>query len=210
MTATASSISPRPLGQLLLRGGVIRAEQLDRALAEQRRCRHRELLGEALVDLRGCTGPRVSGALAESYGITFGIRRAARSAAAVPQPAHPLNRVADVATPEALDAAYEGGQAEKLLNFCLYTALKEGATAVHFEPGQDSSPRSMAEPARGIARVRFRVDGVMVEKRREPPGLHDALAIRLKTAAGMDARQSRMPQHGRLRATFDGKGVDLE
>src|SRR5947209_4567409 len=71
MPAQLSSISPRPLGQLLLRRGLIRAEQLEQALAEQRRCRHRKLLGEILIDLRDCTEQQVAEALAEAHGIPF-------------------------------------------------------------------------------------------------------------------------------------------
>ncbi|MEA2708326.1 MAG: hypothetical protein QOF78_927, partial [Phycisphaerales bacterium] len=49
MIATAQR---KPLGQLLLNRGLLKQEQLDRALEEQKRSNHQKLLGEILVELR--------------------------------------------------------------------------------------------------------------------------------------------------------------
>src|SRR5438270_2804943 len=61
----------KPLGQLLLGKGLLKSVHLDRALEEQRRCNHRKLLGEILVEQRWCSEEHVAESLAEAYGIPF-------------------------------------------------------------------------------------------------------------------------------------------
>src|SRR5437868_4580538 len=68
MIATATR---KPLGQLLLEKGVVKPEQLDRALEEQKRSNHTKLLGEVLVELRFCTEDQICEALAQAYGVPY-------------------------------------------------------------------------------------------------------------------------------------------
>ncbi|MCC6579206.1 MAG: type II/IV secretion system protein [Phycisphaeraceae bacterium] len=68
MIATASR---KPLGQLLLSRGTINAEQLQRALDEQRRGSNQKLLGEVLIEMRFCNDEQITEALAEGYGVPF-------------------------------------------------------------------------------------------------------------------------------------------
>jgi len=59
------------LGQLLLARGVVTAEQIDKALAEQREKGHHKLLGELLVDMNYCSENQIASALAEAYGVPY-------------------------------------------------------------------------------------------------------------------------------------------
>ena len=59
------------LGQLLLARGVVTAEQVNKALAEQKQNGHRKLLGELLVEMNYCTANQISSALAEAYGVPY-------------------------------------------------------------------------------------------------------------------------------------------
>jgi len=59
------------LGQLLLERGVVTAEQIDHALAQQKEKGHRKLLGELLVELGYCTDNQIASALAETYGVPY-------------------------------------------------------------------------------------------------------------------------------------------
>ncbi|MHC4436223.1 MAG: GspE/PulE family protein [Planctomycetota bacterium] len=59
------------LGQLLLARGVVTAEQIDKALAEQKDKGHRKLLGELLVEMGYCTENQIAAALAEGYGVPY-------------------------------------------------------------------------------------------------------------------------------------------
>src|SRR5688500_20064693 len=65
------TLDRKPLGQMLLGRGLIEPAQLDRALDEQRRCNHRKLLGEILVEMRQLSEEQVAEVLAESYGLPF-------------------------------------------------------------------------------------------------------------------------------------------
>jgi type IV pilus assembly protein PilB len=59
------------LGQVLLARGVVTAEQIEKALAEQREKGHRKLLGELLVEMGYCTENQIASALAEAYDVPY-------------------------------------------------------------------------------------------------------------------------------------------
>ncbi len=63
----AARIPWRPLGRLLVEQGLLTADELEHALAEQERSGRR--LGETLVDCGFVSGPELSNALAAQYGI---------------------------------------------------------------------------------------------------------------------------------------------
>ena len=59
------------LGQLLLARGIVTAEQIEQALAEQKDKGHRKLLGELLVEMGYCTENQIASALAQGYGVPY-------------------------------------------------------------------------------------------------------------------------------------------
>ncbi|MFA9476882.1 GspE/PulE family protein [Phycisphaerales bacterium AB-hyl4] len=59
------------VGDLLLEKGVIKQDQLDKALAAQRERGHKRLLGETLVEMKIVSEEQVMEVLAEAYGIPF-------------------------------------------------------------------------------------------------------------------------------------------
>ncbi|MHC4075994.1 MAG: GspE/PulE family protein, partial [Planctomycetota bacterium] len=59
------------LGQLLMARGVITAEQIEKALAEQNEKGHRKLLGELLVEMGYCSENQIASALAQAYGLPY-------------------------------------------------------------------------------------------------------------------------------------------
>ena len=61
----------RQLGQLLLERKIVTAEQIERALTEQREKGHRKLLGELLVEMGYCTENQIASALAKAYGVPY-------------------------------------------------------------------------------------------------------------------------------------------
>src|SRR5688572_4629988 len=66
-----ATLQRKPLGQLLLAKGLIKPEQLDRALDEQKRSNNQKLLGEVLVELRICSEDQIVEALAQAYGVPY-------------------------------------------------------------------------------------------------------------------------------------------
>jgi len=59
------------LGQLLLARGVATAEQIEKALNEQKDKGHHKLLGELLVEMNYCSENQIASALAEAYGVPY-------------------------------------------------------------------------------------------------------------------------------------------
>ena len=90
-------------------------------------------------------------------------------------------KVADIAD---LEQAAGDSPVIKLVNYCIYTAVKEGASDVHIEPAEN------------LLRVRFRIDGRLTEKLRPPAQMHAAVASRIKIMAGLDISERRLPQDG--------------
>ncbi|MBI5359477.1 MAG: Flp pilus assembly complex ATPase component TadA [Planctomycetes bacterium] len=85
----------------------------------------------------------------------------------------------------------------KLLNLILYQAIKDHASDIHFEPFETEF------------KVRYRVDGFLVEMQPPPKKLALPLISRIKVLAGMDISETRLPQDGRIALTIAGRPVDL-
>lgn len=75
----------------------------------------------------------------------------------------------------------------KYVNKLLLDAIKRGASDLHFEPYEKSY------------RVRFRIDGILIEANKPPIGLATRLAARLKVMSQMDISERRVPQDGRIK-----------
>jgi len=89
------------------------------------------------------------------------------------------------------------GPVIRYANYIIQTALKEGASDIHIEPGDKS------------LKVRFRIDGVLVDVMKPPHQMHAALVSRLKIMANLDIAERRLPQDGRIQALVNGRNLDL-
>ncbi|MCD6365822.1 MAG: type II/IV secretion system protein [Planctomycetes bacterium] len=96
-----------------------------------------------------------------------------------------------------LEVAAEGSPVIKLVNYLVYSAVREGASDIHIEPDDNS------------LRVRFRVDGRLYEKLRPPFKMLPAIASRIKIMAGLDISERRLPQDGGIHVLMDSHPVDL-
>lgn len=85
----------------------------------------------------------------------------------------------------------------KIVNLILVQALKEKASDIHIEPFEKS------------LKLRYRVDGSLVEASSPPKALQLPIASRIKILAGLDIAERRLPQDGRFRIRVSGKEVDL-
>ncbi len=65
------------------------------------------------------------------------------------------------------------------------------------------------EPLDTHLRIRFRIDGHLVEAFNLPIGVHAALSSRLKIMSGMNIVEKRRPQDGQFSMMIDGKDVDV-
>jgi type IV pilus assembly protein PilB len=85
----------------------------------------------------------------------------------------------------------------KIVNLILVQALKEKASDIHIEPFEKS------------LKLRYRVDGNLIEASSPPKSLQLPIASRIKILAGLDIAERRLPQDGRFRIRVSGKEVDL-
>ncbi|MDB6030385.1 MAG: pilus biosynthesis protein [Verrucomicrobiales bacterium] len=96
-----------------------------------------------------------------------------------------------------LAASTEEAPVIKLANLILVQAIKERASDIHIEPFEKS------------VRLRYRVDGVLLDRTPPPRNLQVALASRLKIMSSLDIAERRLPQDGRMRVKVAGKDFDL-
>ena len=85
----------------------------------------------------------------------------------------------------------------RLVNFIIYSAVKEGASDIHIEP------------AERCLRVRTRVDGKLYKSLEVPLHLLSAVTSRIKIMASMDISERRLPQDGRVHVMLEGRKIDL-
>lgn len=85
----------------------------------------------------------------------------------------------------------------KIVATILEYAVKSRASDVHIEPQEDHT------------RVRYRIDGILVEKLVLPKKVHAALISRVKILAEMKIDERRVPQDGRFNFRAGEQEVDL-
>ena len=85
----------------------------------------------------------------------------------------------------------------KLCNLIIQEAISLRASDIHVEPFADR------------VRVRYRIDGVLVERDAAPRRLLAPLLSRLKIMGSIDISEKRRPQDGRIKMTVHGKHFDL-
>ncbi|MFH1648706.1 MAG: ATPase, T2SS/T4P/T4SS family, partial [Patescibacteria group bacterium] len=72
---------------------------------------------------------------------------------------------------ELTDATIRDAPIARIVGMILETAVKTGASDVHLEPGEEDS------------RLRYRIDGILQEKRKLPKEMHDSVVARIKILA---------------------------
>jgi type IV pilus assembly protein PilB len=85
----------------------------------------------------------------------------------------------------------------KLVNLIIQEAISLRASDIHIEPFADR------------VRVRYRIDGVLVERDSPPRRLLAPMISRIKIMGSIDISEKRRPQDGRIKMTVSGKHFDL-
>lgn len=86
----------------------------------------------------------------------------------------------------------------KMVSSMLLESFKMRASDIHIEPMETT------------LRIRYRVDGKLVEMDNHPKKLHPAIIARIKVMSGtMSIAEKRLPQDGRIQIRVAGKEVDL-
>ena len=108
-----------------------------------------------------------------------------------------VNEAVEQVNLDQLAASSEEAPVIKLANLILVQAIKERASDIHLEPFEK------------MVRLRYRVDGALIDKVPPPKNLQIALASRLKIMASLDIAERRLPQDGRMRVKVSGRDFDL-
>lgn len=107
-----------------------------------------------------------------------------------------IDRSVDRSVDKSIDIASEDAPIVKLVNRILSEAVRMRASDVHIEPMSDR------------VRLRYRIDGVCVERDNLPKRMQPSLLSRVKLTAGMNIAEKRVPQDGRIKLPVDGTDID--
>ncbi|HYC52063.1 MAG TPA: ATPase, T2SS/T4P/T4SS family [Gemmatimonadaceae bacterium] len=97
----------------------------------------------------------------------------------------------------ALAAAVDDAPVVKLLNGILTDAVKRGASDIHFECFEHE------------LRVRYRIDGALMEIMKPPVKMKAALISRFKIMSSLNIAERRVPQDGRIKLKVGQKVIDF-
>jgi type II secretory ATPase GspE/PulE/Tfp pilus assembly ATPase PilB-like protein len=217
----------RPLGQILLALGFVRAEDLAALLAEDfglEYLRANEIRPDALI-LSAIDAAFVRETLSFPYRIEEGSLCAlvvdpgdsAKLSALRARFPFPLRlaittedelallaRTHLAAQKSEVAALFAGAaetraelSAEEVVQAILLDGLRRRATDIHVEPDEH------------LTRVRYRVDGLLQGAENLPARSTPAIVSRIKVLAHLDISERRRPQDGRLRAMLDDQSVDM-
>lgn len=85
----------------------------------------------------------------------------------------------------------------RLIDALFADAVMQGASDIHFEPEQ------------GFVRIRYRIDGVLIQIRALHRTYWPAMAVRLKVMAGLNIAETRAPQDGHITRSLCGRLLDF-
>ena len=85
----------------------------------------------------------------------------------------------------------------RYVDLVLFQAVKQKASDIHFEPFENDF------------KIRYRVDGALLEMAPPPAHLGPVITSRIKVMANLNIAERRIPQDGRLMKTIGGRGIDM-
>jgi type IV pilus assembly protein PilB len=108
-----------------------------------------------------------------------------------------VKEVSEEVNIDQLSASSEEAPVIKLANLIIVQAIKDRASDVHVEPFDK------------MVRLRYRIDGVLVDRTPPPKNLQIPLMSRFKIMSNLDIAERRLPQDGRMRVKVNGRDYDL-
>lgn len=108
-----------------------------------------------------------------------------------------IDRSLDRSMDRSIDVSSEDSPVVKLVNRILDEAVRNRTSDIHIEPMEDR------------VRLRYRIDGVCIERDNLPKRMQNAILSRLKLMAGMNIAEKRVPQDGRIKIFVDEVGIDF-
>ena len=103
----------------------------------------------------------------------------------------------DIGKAGGLETEVNSAPIVRYVDLVLFQAVKQRASDIHFEPFD------------GEFKIRYRVDGSLVEMAPPPPHLGPIITSRIKIMANLNIAERRLPQDGRLMKQIGGKPIDM-
>jgi len=97
----------------------------------------------------------------------------------------------------AMQATVDDAPVVKLINGILTDAVKRGASDIHVEPFEHE------------IRIRYRIDGALIEVMKPPLKMKAALTSRIKILSQLNIAERRVPQDGRLKLKMGTRVIDF-
>ncbi len=107
-----------------------------------------------------------------------------------------VDKSVDRSMDKSIDVSADDAPIVKLCNRILTEAVRMRASDIHVEPMADR------------VRLRYRIDGVCLERDNLPKRMQNSLLSRVKLMAGMNIAEKRAPQDGRIKIDVDGVQID--
>jgi type IV pilus assembly protein PilB len=167
----------------------------------------------ALDDVKRITHMEVTPMIASEKSIIDKINNLNSSKSSIEDIIHDAEKLADAETDseglilkkedaenvslDQLAASTEEAPVIKLANLILIQAIRDRASDIHLEPFEKS------------VRLRYRIDGALMDVTPPPKSMQMALTSRLKIMSNLDIAERRLPQDGRMRVRVSGRDIDL-
>jgi len=85
----------------------------------------------------------------------------------------------------------------QMVNLIFAQAVRDSASDIHIEPYERE------------IKVRYRIDGMLMDMMKPPKRMHAAIVSRLKILGEMNIAERRLPQDGRIKITIAGRQIDV-
>jgi type IV pilus assembly protein PilB len=108
-----------------------------------------------------------------------------------------VDRSVDRSVDKSIDITGEDAPIVRLVNRILTEACKMRASDIHIEPFGDR------------VRLRYRIDGVCMERDNLPKRMQNSVLSRFKLMAGMNIAEKRVPQDGRIKIQVEPDTIDF-
>ena len=207
LLATAAALGLPALDLAAFDPGVVAADLLDQMppghpdlLPLMRRGQRLFVAVSDAADLAGLDDVRHRTGLEPAAVLVAADKLAALRERCRPDAAEALLAAEDTEEPDSPTAPTEDVDEAPVVRYVrqvLLDAIEAGASDIHVEPYD------------GYCRIRQRIDGVLRETGRAPPGVRNRLAARIKVMAALDVAERRLPQDGRIRLARPAGPVDF-
>ncbi|MFH1593762.1 MAG: ATPase, T2SS/T4P/T4SS family [Candidatus Omnitrophota bacterium] len=110
---------------------------------------------------------------------------------------------------EMLDVSEESISQEQLIKLVQEAPIVKITDAILAEAVKMRASDILIEPQEDVIRVRYRIDGLLVEAQRPPKKIHAAIISRLKVISNLNIAERRLPQDGRFKIRTQNRQVDF-